>query len=315
MLTKKFKDLLKKQHYSVVGEHSAVQICRWTKKSLLEKGYCYKQKFYGIQSHRCCQMTPSVAYCQHRCVFCWRAIEYTLGDKIKGKIDEPKDIVDGCINSQKKMLIGFMGNEKCNKFKLREAMNIKHFAISLAGEPTIYPYIDGLIKELDRRSITSFLVTNGMLPKVIENLKPTQLYVSLDAPNEKLYKKIDAPVSGKWKNLMKTLELIPGLSKKTRTVLRLTLIRNMNMQNAEEYSNLIKKSQPRFVEVKGYVAVGFSRQRLGVKFMPTHDEVKKFAEEISKCCDYKIIDEKYESRVVLLAEDDKDKSRFLKIDD
>lgn len=312
MLPNNLKNMLKKQHYAIVGEHSAVQICRWTKKSLLNQGFCYKQKFYGIKSHRCCQMTPSVAFCHHRCVFCWRAIEHTLGDKIKGKIDEPKDIVDGCINSQKKMLVGFMGNEKCDKFKLREAMNIKHFAISLAGEPTIYPYLDELIKELDKKNITSFLVSNGMLPKVIENLNPTQLYISLDAPNEKLYKTIDAPVSGKWENLIKTLELIPSLSRKTRTVLRLTLIRNMNMQNAEEYADLIKKSQPKFVEVKGYVAVGFSRQRLGVKFMPQHSEVKAFAEEIAKYCDYKIIDEKDESRVVLLAEDDK--NRFLKFD-
>ena len=103
MITKKLQELLKKQHYALVGRHSAVQICRWTKKSLLDQDVCYKQKFYGIQCHRCCQMTPSAAWCQHRCLFCWRAIEHTLGDKLEN-VDEPEKIIDGCIKAQKKQL-------------------------------------------------------------------------------------------------------------------------------------------------------------------------------------------------------------------
>jgi len=87
MLDKNIKQLLKKQHYEIAGknEHSAVQICRWTKKSLRDEGVCYKEKFYGIKSHLCCQMTPSL-YCPNKCVHCWRAIEYTTGEKIPGKI-------------------------------------------------------------------------------------------------------------------------------------------------------------------------------------------------------------------------------------
>ena len=111
MLPKKLKELMKKQHYALIGNHSALQICRWTKKSLLNQDVCYKQKFYGIQSHRCCQMTPAAAWCQHRCIFCWRAIEHTIGDKMKGETDEPKEIIDNCIKAQKKQLIGFMGNK------------------------------------------------------------------------------------------------------------------------------------------------------------------------------------------------------------
>ena len=312
MLPAKLQALLKKQHYALVGNHSAVQVCMWTKRSLLGEDFCYKQKFYGINCHRCVQMSPAVAWCQHRCVFCWRAIEHTLGNKIKGKVDEPKEIVDGCIKAQKKMLMGFGGNDKCDKIKLREAFYPKHFAISLAGEPTIYPELAELIKELDKRKITSFLVTNGMLPNVIQEVAPTQLYVSVDAPNEKVYKKIDQPTTGKWQNLMKTLELIPSLNKKTRTVLRLTLIRGLNMKNAEEYAKLIKKSSPKFVECKAYMAVGFSKKRLGLRYMPFHSEIKEFAKQIAKHSGYKIIDEKENSRVVLLAKDSK--NRFIKLD-
>jgi len=123
MLPKKVQELLKKQHYALVGNHSAVQICRYTKKSILDQDICYKEKFYGIRCHRCCQMTPAVAWCQHRCVFCWRPIEYTIGDKIQGRIDEPGDIINGCIKAQKKQLIGFMGNEKCNKISCKKLLN------------------------------------------------------------------------------------------------------------------------------------------------------------------------------------------------
>ena len=312
MLPENVKKVLKKQHYALVGEHSAVEICRYTKYSLLDKDVCYKQKFYGINSHRCCQMTPSVAWCQHKCVFCWRAIEYTLGDKIKGKIDTPEKIVDECIKAQRKQLSGFGGNSKVNRKKLKEAQEPKHFAISLAGEPTIYPKISELIKELKKRKITSFLVTNGMLPEVLAKMEmPTQLYVSVDAPNEKIYKKIDRPVTGKWSNLLKTLKLLKKLKKKTRTVLRLTLVRNINITDAKDYAKLIKMAEPMFVEVKGYVAIGFSRARLGVAFMPLHSEVKKFAMEIGKYCGYKIVDEKKNSRVVLLMKKDR-KDRIMK---
>lgn len=74
MITKKIEEVLRRQHYGIAGKNSAVQICRWTKKSLLNEGYCYKQQFYGISSHRCCQMSPSVAWCQNKCMHCWRAI-------------------------------------------------------------------------------------------------------------------------------------------------------------------------------------------------------------------------------------------------
>lgn len=52
-MEKSFANLLKKQQYGVVGRHSAVKVCEWTKKSLVTGNSCYKQKFYGIQSHRC----------------------------------------------------------------------------------------------------------------------------------------------------------------------------------------------------------------------------------------------------------------------
>jgi tRNA wybutosine-synthesizing protein 1 len=61
MIPQNLRDLLEKQQYRIVGNHSAVKICHWTKESIRERGFCYKQQFYGINAHRCLQMTPAVA--------------------------------------------------------------------------------------------------------------------------------------------------------------------------------------------------------------------------------------------------------------
>lgn len=105
--------------YKLIGSHSGVKLCRWTKvnnslylkenlwcpwssdhnslwhddagwmkscressglwkrlmlffKAMLRgRGGCYKHTFYGIESHRCMETTPSLA-CANKCVFCWR---------------------------------------------------------------------------------------------------------------------------------------------------------------------------------------------------------------------------------------------------
>src|SRR3989338_7992246 len=195
MIPDNIKKILKKQHYEIVGKHSAVQICRWTKKSIRDEEVCYKEKFYGIKSHLCCQMTPAVMWCQNKCVHCWRAIELTLGDKLKGKTDSPKEIINGCIKAQIKLLEGFKilpetkykTKSKANMEKWREAQEPMQFAISLSGEPTVYEKIGELISELRKRGKTSFLVTNGLYPEKLAELEkknqlPTQLYISVNAP-------------------------------------------------------------------------------------------------------------------------------------
>lgn len=311
MLNKKIKNVLKKQHYVIVGEHSAVQICRWTKKSLRDEDICYKNKFYGIESHKCCEMTPFLA-CQNKCLHCWRAIE--LNFPTPKKINEPKKIIKECIEAQRKLLSGFGGNKKVDKEKYKEAQKPKHFAISLVGESTLYTKLAELIKELRKQGKTSFLVTNGLLPKKLQELQkknalPTQLYISLLYPNEKLFREITKnKEKDAWKKFNQSLELMKNL--KTRKVIRLTLIRELNMEDEmlENYAKLVKKAMPNFLEVKGYVALGYSKQRLGHEKMPSHEEIKNYAKKLLKfLSEYKFLDEKIESRVVLLG---KDKNRM-----
>jgi tRNA wybutosine-synthesizing protein 1 len=297
------KHLLEKQHYEIVGKNSAVKICTWTKKSLRDEDFCYKQKFYGIKSHLCCQIAPSVNFCQQSCIFCWRPIEHTEGIEMK-EYDNPKDIIKGVIEGQRKLLSGFGGNEKVNKKKFEEAQTPTQFAISLAGEPTLYPRLDELVKELNRIG-TTFVVSNGLSPEVIKKIKPTQLYISLDAPNEEIYKKVCRPsIKDGWKKLMESLSL---LENKKRSTIRITLVKGLNMVHPEKYGELVKKASPKFVEIKAYMNVGYSKQRLDIKTMPLHSEIKEFAKKVAKESGYKIIDEKKESRVVLLMKEDKDR--------
>src|SRR5438132_1140238 len=64
------QEVLERQGYRIVGEHSGVKLCHWTKASLTKGVGCYKQTFYGIESHRCLQMTPAVDACNLACQFC-----------------------------------------------------------------------------------------------------------------------------------------------------------------------------------------------------------------------------------------------------
>ncbi|GBE20077.1 MAG TPA: 4-demethylwyosine synthase TYW1 [Candidatus Pacearchaeota archaeon] len=325
MIPEKVKKVLKRQHYEIVGKHSAVQTCRWTKKSLIDEGICYKEKFYGIKSHLCCQMTPSVMWCPNKCLHCWRAIELTLGDKLERDTDSPKEIIDGCIKAQRKLLQGFKVDKhskkkqlsKANQDKYIEAQEPMQFAISLSGEPTIYRKIGELISELRKRGKTSFLVTNGLYPEKIKELVdknqlPTQLYVSINTPNKKLYQKFHrSSKKDAWERLNKTLEIMSKLKNKTRTVARINLVKNLNMIEPENYAKLIKKAKPLFVEIKGFMSVGFARERLGYDKMPYHEDIVAFSKKIIKELkklkqDYKLLDEHYFSRVVVLGKSKKD---------
>lgn len=310
MLSKeKIKDL-EKQGYRIAGNHSAIKICLWTKKAIRAEDVCYKNTFYGINSHRCVQMTPSLSFCSQRCLWCWRDIGFTK-PRWKGKADSPKEIIDGCIKEHVKYLQGFRGNEKTDFKRFREALKPLHFAISLSGEPTLYPKLPELIKELKKRNITSFLVTNGTNPSMLKKLikhQPTQLYLTLPAPDKETYVRVCNPlIKDGWEKIDQSLNL---LKKFKRSVIRLTLAKNINMIKPEKYAKLVENKSD-FVEPKAYVWVGYSRQRLEIKNMPLHKEIKDFAKKIAKNSNLKIIDEKKESRVVLLMEKDR-KDRIMK---
>ncbi len=293
------KQALEKMHYEFIGNHTALEICSWTKKSLRDEGVCYKEKFYGIKSHRCAQMSPSAGFCDQKCVFCWRPHELNIGTRMKEGIDDPTEIIEGCIKAQRHKLTGFGGNEKVNKQKLKEAQDPNQWAISLTGEPTLYPKLGGLIEELRKRKCTTFLVTNGMHPEVLKRVNPTQLYVSIDAPTQEMHKKINIPLlKDSWKRLNETMNLLPNLQ--TRKVLRITLIKGLNDSHIKEWARFIKPAGDVFLEIKAYMWIGYSKDRLKKENMPRHEEIRAFSEKLAKELGWKILDESKRSRVVLV---------------
>ncbi len=301
-LTRTQVEKLESSGYRFVGSHNhaAAKICHWTKQSILDREVCYKEKFYGIESHRCLQMAPAVPNCQQKCEFCWRDLSYTQ-TQWEGEYDDPKIIIDEAIKAQNNLLCGFFGNDKANKEKLEESKTPTNAAISLAGEPMLYPEIDELIAEFNRRNFTTFVVSNGQCVDKLKNLEnePYQLYLSLDAPTKKIYNDVCQPqISDGWDNLNQSLDTLASFN--SRTCIRTTCVKGRNMINPEKYGELIKKSNPDFVEIKAYMCVGSSRYRLTPDNMPTFDEVKSFAQKIGENCGKKIVNESEVSRVVLL---------------
>jgi len=311
---------LEKKHYGIVGKHSAVQICDWTKRSLRGEDECYKRWFYGVETFSCAQITPDAMWCDQNCIFCWRPMENMLKKEIKEKVDDPKDIVENVLKQKWKLIVGFKGYKDIDKKKLDAALNEfpSHWAISLSGEPTLYPKLPELIKEIKKhKDVKSvFLVTNGQNPEMIkrlekENALPTQLYVSLNAFDLASYQKINRGIKkDAWKRLQTSLKLLKSL--KTRTVIRLTLIKGINTskEQLKKLAKLIETSQPDFLEIKAYMHIGYSRKRLDLTNMPTHLETKEYAKQMQPfLLSFKYLDEQRLSRILVYINNGKNRSK------
>ncbi len=301
MLTAEAKAELEKQQYRIVGEHSAVKTCGWTKNMINGEGGCYKLKFYGIMSNQCMQMTTSIS-CANRCTFCWRGYKAPVSKEWKWGVDDPNTIFEKSLEAHEKLLVGFGGSYKANKRAFEASKTVKHVALSLTGEPIFYPRINELIDRFHEKGISTFLVTNAQYPEAIRDLRPiTQLYVSIDAPNKPLLKDVDVPLfADNWERLNQSLEFLA--KKKQRTCVRLTVIKGINDSDFQGYADLIHKGSSDFIEVKSYMFVGPSQQRLKKENMPLHEEIVVFCKQLEKYLpDYEIVSEHIASRVVMFA--------------
>ena len=308
---KAIEEFLKKQ-YGLVGSHSAVQICGWTKRMLRGKGACYKQKFYGADCASCAQMSPAAAWCSQNCIFCWRPMEWMeFRPMEEGEVDSPKKIIEGTVAAKRKLVSGLGGAGDVNEELFRRVLDSfpAHWAISLSGEPTLYPLLPELIKELKGKPEvkTVFLVTNGQEPEMLlrlkeENALPTQLYLSVDAPNEETFARVNVPLyPDGWGRLNRSLELIHDFP--CRRVLRFTVIKRVNDLEGmlPEYGRMFGKSGADFIEVKAYMWLGYSRKRLEEGNMPSHEYVKELCGKLLEFLpDYVLEDEEEKSRIVLL---------------
>ncbi len=208
------------------------------------------------------------------------------------------------IKGQRLLISGFKGDPRVKKELFMEASHPNQVAISLTGEPTLYRRLDELLDGCHRRGMTTFLVTNGTTPKVLEKLNtlPTQLYVTVPAATEESYERLVVPRSGnEWRHLAETLDLLPSLN--TRRVIRHTLVDGWNLGYEKEYSTLDMKAEPHFIECKAYMFVGQSRLRLHEENMPPHSSIREFSQRLSVETGYKMVSEREDSRVTLLSSD------------
>jgi len=284
--------------------HTAAQTCGWTANALRGEGKCYKNVFYGIESHRCVQMTP-VVKCNERCVFCWRDHRGHAYELDEVEWDDPEAVADASIELQRELLSGFGGHDDVPRERFDAAMEPRHVAISLDGEPSLYPYLPELIGAFHDRGMTTFLVSNGTHPEVLADCEPTQLYVSVDAAERATFDRVVRPVADDaWERLLDTMDVLAGKGD-TRTVLRTTLLRGENMDNPDWYAAFYERADPDFVELKAYMHVGHSRGRLDRETMPDHDEVVAFAEAVQEHMPaHDVLKAVPASRVALLAREE-----------
>lgn len=302
MITPVLREALTKQGYQLIGSHSGVKLCRWTKSMLRGRGGCYKHTFYGIESHRCMETTPSLA-CANKCVFCWRHHTNPVGTEWRWKMDQPEVILKEAVENHQDMIKQFKGVPGVKMERFEEGLEVKHCALSLVGEPIMYPEINKLLKLLHHRGISSFLVTNAQFPEEIRNLIPvTQLYVSVDASTKDSLKKIDRPLfKDFWQRFLDSLKALA--TKQQRTVYRLTLVKCWNVDELQAYAKLVSLGSPDFIEVKGVTYCGeSSASSLTMANVPWHEEVVRFVQELVDLIpDYEIACEHEHSNCLLVA--------------
>ncbi|MDO8428578.1 MAG: 4-demethylwyosine synthase TYW1 [Candidatus Diapherotrites archaeon] len=291
---------LENQQYRLVGNHSAVKICHWCKAAVRGNQGCYKDTFYGVETDKCLEMSPAIT-CNKRCLHCWRDTTVFSRGWI-GVVDDPKFIVEGCIEERRKLLMGFKGNPAVNKEQFEDLLKPTHAAISLTGEPCMYPRLPEMIDEFFEHDFkTVFLVTSGTVPERLRELNqlPTNLYISNEAYTKEMYKQLCLPViENAWENYLESLDIMRTMD--TRTVMRITCMQGKNMDNPQGFLHLIDRGQPKYIECKSYMHVGYSRERLSEKNMPAHKDIELFSKEIEANSNYKIVDEREDSRIFLL---------------
>ena len=184
----------------------------------------------------------------------------------------------------------------------------------------MYPQLPDLIKYLKSLQNTKsiFLVTNGQEPEMLQRLRdedalPTQLYLSTNAPNYETFALVNRPkYKDAWERWNTSLEMLAELD--TRTVLRFTLIKEYNADEKliPEYTEMIKRSDAHFIEIKSYMHVGRSTNRLQYSNSPDMSEIRHFANELAKQSGiYSVMDESDMSRIVVLQNQNRFTDRWI----
>ena len=139
---------------------------------------------------------------------------------------------------------------------------------------------------------------------MVRKIAPTQLYLSLDAVDAESYAEICNPIGDAeymWQNVQASLALLKQKEAEgVRTAVRITLVAGCNDSVPEKFAKIIDDTQPMYVEIKGYMYLGYSRMRLSETAVPDMNAIRRFASAVADACRYEIMDENEPSRVVCL---------------
>ena len=100
------------------------------------------------------EATPSLA-CANRCLFCWRHHSNPTGRSWRWKVDSAEEVYEGMVANQRvrcamrsspqQLIKEFAGCEGVLPERVHEALQLQHCALSLVGEPIMYPHIADFI--------------------------------------------------------------------------------------------------------------------------------------------------------------------------
>ena len=74
----------------------------------------------------------------------------------------------------------------------------------------------------------------------------------------------------------------------------------MSSTHIKEFAELDNRADPDFIEAKGYVYVGHSRENLSMENMPSHDDIMDFSAKIAPLTGREILSDSKPSRVALV---------------
>jgi len=123
--------------------------------------------------------------------------------------------------------------------------------------------------------------------------------MSLNAPDEELYRRVCRPSGDLWPRILQSLQTMR--EHRCRSVVRLTLARGLNLERPEDWARIIAQGEPDFVEVKAYMHLGRSRDRLAREAMPLHEEILQFSRRLGGALGYELQADVPLSRVALLS--------------
>ena len=267
----------------------------------------------------------------NKCVFCWRHHSNPVGTEWKWQMDPPEMLVEGALQNHYKMIKQMKGVPGVLPERFEEGFQVRHCALSLVGEPIMYPEINTFTELLHEKGISSYLVTNAQFPEEMKTLKPvTQLYISIDASTKDALKAVDRPLNRDfWERFTSCIEQLA--LRLERTVFRLTLgrpknytqvtlcklylhdsgfhissfylVKGWNAEEIDNYAKLVLIGKPDFIEVKGVTYCGTSKaSKLTMENVPWHEEVIFFVQKLAdQLSDYEIACEHEHSNCILIS--------------